>query len=397
MVRARTEFHDRPSREGGNVLLFALMISVLLAAFASAQVTFTQKNIQQSNFFFSHSELYKYAESGIALAQHDLKYTLSGFDGNMGALDWVPTNDIGRDGREATLDEGEGDGIPTPGEPNVVPVSMGPSELGIEVVTYVEDSGFAGVKRIVSTATNGEVLVTVERYDLETPKTIPRTGAFFTESDVELDLGGNAFQIDGNDHNRDGTPGSGSALPGISTTDGEGEDLELLSQIEVNQYDQVTGAEGEGSVGTATGVDFDTVFNDFKSSQTDTHEPGSYSTNEFLVGDWETRDLPVTYVNGDLELGGQASAAGILIVDGDLTMSGQSTFTGLVIVNGDVDISGGGAGVHIWGAMMVGKVGEESARLRVSGNSDIFYSSEVMAAIEAVLTPNHNLVYYDEK
>ena len=55
------------------------MILLLLAAFASAQVTFTQKNIQQSNFFFSHSELYKYAESGIALAQHDLKYTLSGF------------------------------------------------------------------------------------------------------------------------------------------------------------------------------------------------------------------------------------------------------------------------------------------------------------------------------
>ncbi len=56
MRRALTGFHDRLSRERGNVLFFALVILVLLAAFASAQVTFTQKNIQQSNYFFSHSE-----------------------------------------------------------------------------------------------------------------------------------------------------------------------------------------------------------------------------------------------------------------------------------------------------------------------------------------------------
>lgn len=391
-----SHFGDGPSRERGHVMFFALMMLVLLGAFASAQVTFARKNIRQSHFFSTYSELYKYAESGIALAQHDLKYEISGMDGNMGAVDWGLADDTGRDGQAGTGDEGEGDNLPTPGEPNVAAVPIGYPELGIGLVTYVTNSGYSGVKRIVSTATDGDTLVTIERYDLEIPKTVPKTGAFYTEPDVVLDLGGNSFKIDGNDHNRDGTEGPGPALPAIATSEGEGDDLGILDQIDLNKYDQVTGAEGDGSVGTAPGVDFDTVFNDFKASQTDTYEPGSYSTNEFEVGDWDTLDLPVTYVNGDLELGGQVNAAGILVVDGNLTMSGQSAFTGLIVVNGDVDISGGGAGVHIWGSLIVGKVGEESATLKVSGNSDIFYSSEVMAAIEGVLRPDHDLVYYEE-
>jgi hypothetical protein len=376
-------------------MFLALLAIILLGAFISAQVVVTQKNLQQSNFVISHSELYKYAESGVDLARHDLRYHFSGNDGNMGCLNWVLAGDLGRDGMAGTGDEGEGDGLPTPGEPNVAPVPIGASALHIGLVVHVEDTAYAGVKRLVGTATDGEILVTVERYDLETTPTIPRTGAFYVEPDVTLDFRSQAVRIDGSDHNPDGTAGSDAPLPGMATTSGE--EAGVLSQVPLKCHDQVQGEGGDASVGAAPEFNFPQLFEGLKASATQEIAPGTYSSGTDF-GDWSTRDLPVTYVKGDLALEGQIHGAGVLIVDGTLEMTGQSEFVGLVIVNGDALISGGGAGIHVWGSIMIGQSDPtKSSMLTVAGTADIFYSSAAMGAVEASLPPDHQWVYYEEK
>jgi hypothetical protein len=69
---------------------------------------------------------------------------------------------------------------------------------------------------------------------------------------------------------------------------------------------------------------------------------GSYGT---------TANPQITYVNGDLTLGG---GAGVLVVTGSLTISGGMQFNGLILVigQGSVLINGGGAGA-IYGSMFV--------------------------------------------
>ena len=65
---ATTSLSPRSNRRG-NVMVVLLVLMVLLAAFASAQVAVTQKDIRQSNFILSHSELYKYAATLRSITQ----------------------------------------------------------------------------------------------------------------------------------------------------------------------------------------------------------------------------------------------------------------------------------------------------------------------------------------
>ena len=47
--------------------------------------------------------------------------------------------DLGEDGIGTTGDHGEGDGIPTPGEPNVAPVAVGSDVAGANLIVHVSD------------------------------------------------------------------------------------------------------------------------------------------------------------------------------------------------------------------------------------------------------------------
>lgn len=390
------------SSESGSILVFCLLVMILLMGFSAAHVAVAQKNIQQSNHLVSHSELYKYAESGIDLALHDLRYGISGEDGNIGTADWQPVDDVGHDGTPGTYDDGEGDGIPTPGEPNVFPVSVGPPQVGAELIVQVSDTGFPGVKRIVGSASNGEVWATIEKFSRETPFTIPRTGAVFVDPNVALDLKGQAFRIDGNDRNPDGSAGSGGALPGLTTAEGNtpgDNQAALLAQINSNQYDQVTGAGGSPSLGEVAGVDFDGIFNQFKAAQNNELSPGTYANLQ--TGNWAAQSLPITYVQGNLHLTGNGSGAGVLVVEGSLRITGRFSFVGVIIVRGDVVLTGGGSSVHTWGSVMVGEtltaLDEEGGELEVGGQADLQYSSVGLSRVEEALISSYEFVYYRER
>src|SRR5688500_1158006 len=128
--------------ESGNTILLAVLLISMLAALAAAQFAVAQKNMQSSSFFSAFCTLRQCAESGINLGLHDLAYGTSVNKGKIGTANWTLANDYGRDGKAGTSDEGEGDGIPTPGEPTVTPVPIGPPELDAGLIVYSKDSAY---------------------------------------------------------------------------------------------------------------------------------------------------------------------------------------------------------------------------------------------------------------
>src|SRR2546422_5298709 len=122
-------------RELGNVLVVSFLLVTLLTALATAHFATVQKNSRQSNFLNSLGDLRHYAETGIRLAIHELTFAVGGGDGNIGTELWTAAADVGRDGIAGTGDEGEGDGIPTPGEPSLIAASIGPGaqDMGLLV------------------------------------------------------------------------------------------------------------------------------------------------------------------------------------------------------------------------------------------------------------------------
>jgi prepilin-type processing-associated H-X9-DG protein len=244
-------------------------------------------------------------------------------------------------------------------------------------------------------------MATVDTFVLKTVPQIPKVGAVYVDPDVALDLKGNAFLLDGNDHALDGTVLPGGAVDGIATEIGDppgANEVNLLSQIDSNNYDQVIGVGGMPSIGETADVPLDSMFELFKSVKTQELAPGTYNSPTF----GNLSNLEVTYVNGDLQLTGNGQGAGVLFVDGSVTFTGQFTFHGLIIVRGDARMTGGGAGIHVLGSMMIGEsftavdpLNPED--LTVSGNADIFYCSEMLDRLSSLLRASYAVVYYNDK
>ena len=105
--------------------MLTLGVMTLLVGLAAAQFSVMQSNLRQSRFYLDRTVLHKYAETGIALAIHDVRHAIAASPGNMGTETWDVALDYGRDGVQGTNDDGEGDGVPTPGSP---PFTRSPSD-----------------------------------------------------------------------------------------------------------------------------------------------------------------------------------------------------------------------------------------------------------------------------
>ena len=216
-----------------------------------------------------------------------------------------------------------------------------------------------------------------------------------------MNLQGNAFFIDGNDTNPDGSPGSAPAVYGLATeiaaTPGDNQ-AALLAQIGASEEDNITGLGSTPSVGEVDGIDIEALAGKFGSLPNQMIDPGTYGSVSW--GDWSSADMVTTYVSGSLNLTGTGSGAGVLVVDGDLHISGDFTFMGLVIVTGDVRLTGGGGGVHVWGALMAkGGIDAVDPSVSVSGTAELRYSSAVLDQLEQNVTDNdgYETVYYGER
>lgn len=376
----------------GNAAVLALVTLTLLAGLSLAQFSVTKSSVERSSFFLSRSELRRYAESGMALALH---YLRSGVDGGqIGTVNWDAGNDdVGADGIGGTSDRGENDGIPTPGEPNLVPVMVGPAAQGVSLLVHVSDTANPGVKLIVATSFTEGAAVTLETQVQQITVTVPDTGPAYLPAGAPLTLNGNSFAIDGTDTLAGGGPAPTSPATdkhGLSTDAGGG--AALLALIGNNQEDNIDGLGGPPSIGEEVSpIDIDALVSQYFSAPNQEVTTGTHSNVTW--GDWSADDLQITYCPGDLRLSGQGTGAGVLIVQGDLDVSGQFEFTGLVIVTGEASFTGGGQGTHVWGTVLA-KTG-----LRVQGSSELVYCSEALDGVAQSSSQNagYETVYYDEK
>lgn len=208
-----------------------------------------------------------------------------------------------------------------------------------------------------------------------------------------LSLNGNAFWIDGHDHEmtspHDTIPNA-TPVKAILTK-GPKSDVTMST----NQEDNVTGEGGEASVAQSTfDYDFDAMWstlsvvaqNAFTGNQTWSSSTPVYGT---------IAEPAITVVKGDLGIKGTWSGAGILMVDGNLEMQGGSVFRGIVICTGNLALAGGGPAdlAHIIGGVIAkGAINTDNT---TGGAARVFYSSK---AVNNALTLNrYTLAWWRER
>ncbi len=169
---------------------------------------------------------------------------------------------------------------------------------------------------------------------------------------------GNAFVIDGRDHDAEGAVIVNSApAPGLGTG---GPTADLLSQLPAALHDQILGLGGSPSIAQRPLQDMDVLVAGAMSGGYEELQPGTYP-GQNLGLDSPAGVTPVTVCNGDLHLAGNSGGSGTLVVNGDLHISGDFTWTGTLLVRGALKLTGGGKSKRLIGAVIVGDGVEGSA------------------------------------
>ena len=99
-----------------------------------------------------------------------------------------------------------------------------------------------------------------------------------------------------------------------------------------------------------------------------------------------TASPKITYVDGDMEIQGNAVGAGILIVRGTFEVGGSFEYDGVVLVVGEGEINLHWANEGLIGGMYVQALTKNSdghwvpgtSTLRLNGNSDFYFSSDMV-------------------
>ena len=174
-------------------------------------------------------------------------------------------------------------------------------------------------------------------------------GAVYLAADsVSPSFSGNAFEIDGNNHDPYGNLVAGTVAPGIATRN-DNVTGAVKNALNTQQKDNVRGAEFSldplnPSVVTTGGPDWsdinriiNTILTDPRVVNNNTSRINGNVTFGTLQNPQITR---LTASDVTIHANGNASGAGILIVDGSLTINGNLNFVGWVIVRGSTVISG---------------------------------------------------------
>jgi hypothetical protein len=221
-------------------------------------------------------------------------------------------------------------------------------------------------------------------------------GAIYLAADnVTSQFTGNAFAVDGNDHDMDGdlVPG-GPVKPGISTRN-ETVSNGVTNSLNNIQKDNVQGLGFSTNPLTPSVLptggpdinDLDAIVNHLMSL------PGVVTTSQtnFNGNDvFGTVAAPrVTRMTAsDVKLNGNASGAGVLIVDGSLTISGTLDFIGWIIVRGDTIINAvGDSGddtTLIGNATIYGSLWTGHLNIKVGGSAIAYYCNECMNLVDTM-------------
>ena len=205
-----------------------------------------------------------------------------------------------------------------------------------------------------------------------TAVTIPtiNSAIYVSSENLTLKLNGN-MDINGNDHNMDGTLSGGSSLPGIAVDDAA-DSAFVVNDLKPKISNAILGTGGSPSVSTVTdNTDWLTITENFIFAADINLTTGTYSTGTVLGTAPEPK---ITYVNGDVNFSGSSSGYGIMVINGNVEMSGNFTFKGIIIAYGQSTIvtkTVGNAGIF-GSAIFVG----QNVDIQATGNASFYYSKE---------------------
>jgi hypothetical protein len=236
------------------------------------------------------------------------------------------------------------------------------------------------------------VVATVIRSDV--PSTAPGAIYLASDADTNATFQGNAFVIDGNDHNYTGGYGSAPPVPGISTRNDDNTQ-EAISSLNSSQSDNVLGLGYSAgppvvpSISTSpaapTAAQLSQIIDDLLA------EPGVVQFADTQINGSSTFGTTATpqityFANEDgvvIKGNGNASGAGILIVEGDLTIQGTLDFKGLILVRGKTSVE---ADTTVTGnATVYGSLWTSDLNLNVGGSAIIYYSTQALALADQVV------------
>ena len=211
-----------------------------------------------------------------------------------------------------------------------------------------------------------------------------------TNAATHATFNGNAFIVDGNDHDYNGGAGPAAPVPGIATRS-DANTQETLHSLSQQQLDNVQG------LGYSNGPPV------IPSVATFPAAPSIAQMNQFIddllgrtgvVTDddnningkatFGTTDAPqITHftASGGVRIkgNGNVSGAGIMIVEGDLTIQGSLEFKGLILVRGRTNVVQDPSETDITGNVTVyGSLWTQDVNLVVGGSAIVDYSSNAL-------------------
>ncbi|MGH7149274.1 MAG: hypothetical protein ACREIU_01180, partial [Planctomycetota bacterium] len=208
----------------------------------------------------------------------------------------------------------------------------------------------------------------------------PQGAVYLDDPNADVTFQGNAFRVDGNDRNLDGSAGPASPLYGIAIN---GDPQVVVDQLSAQQQDNVTGQGGWPSVTSYSPPDPNFIENVItalspRASVVFDNYTGVYTG---MLGNAQTGNYVITKSNGNLTMGGGSGGAGILLVDGNLTVTGGWDYVGYIFVTGRIVMNGGAGTRRLQGTMFIGGdvVQGSTVLLWVNGTVDLLYSSQALS------------------
>jgi hypothetical protein len=236
------------------------------------------------------------------------------------------------------------------------------------------------------------VVASVIRSDV--PSTAPGAIYLANDSATNATFQGNAFAVDGNDHNYTGGYGPNPPVPGISTRNATNTS-EAIASLNGAQQDNVTGLNYSAGPPVVPSIS--------TSPAAPTAAMLSQMINDILAGPPAVVPNTSTQINGNATFGttaapavtyfnstdgitikanGNASGAGIMIVEGDLTIQGSLDFKGLILVRGKTSVE---ADTTVTGnATVYGSLWTSDLNLNVGGSAIVYYSTQALALADQV-------------
>lgn len=411
------------SPEAGNTLVVVLLVLFLLTSLGISYVAVTKGDKQIAGNQMISSQAFENAEAGISEVLYRMSDPNAGTSIYLGETGgYTPgwgryvVNDPGNSGLDPDYTDTQSDGLDNNGNAAVDESSERYPEKGSkqgflamsnkldypwvkvryklnsanqiimfgdhdnDATTPPRENLVRGIPKIIVTAAGrrgaANKIVTVEAVKWPLP---PVPGSVYTEG--AMSFAGAAFIIDGRDHYAtapwDTVPGA-APVAGISTPN---DPTNISSQLSGQQSNNVLGTGGEPSVESSpVNIDIQALATGF-SMMADIILVGD-QTNPSSTGWGTVTDLKIVHVQGDLDVQGNMSGAGVLIIDGDFKMGGTINWNGIVICLGDVDVLGGGSDKNILGALLTqGSLSGDSA---INGNIKVLYSSEMISKLNAL-------------